>query len=309
VPGRATALRQQTDQCGREDCSPAAIRLSARNDVPGVTGTEEKVGERANLRFKLKFNDCAYTHRMSDQLGGVSDDHLWGSPDTVRGGRPRLADRAYGAIRDDLIALRIEPGAPLDERQLSAQLKVGLTPVRDAIKRLTLERLVVTYPRRGTFAAEIHISDERWLTEARTGLEGLAALLAAERASEADRATLIELDNKLEASLSATTSAIAVSMDDAAVHRAIYAAAHNPYLETTLNQYINAGLRIWHYAIRSLGSHHAHPCDQSEVVAAIIARDGARARGAAEAHLLNYSVEVRRLLQLNPQALRQGPSA
>ncbi len=189
----------------------------------------------------------------------MSDDHGWGAPATVRGGRPRLADRAYEAIRDDLIALRIEPGAPLDERQLSASLNVGLTPVRDAIKRLTLERLLVTYPRRGTFAAEINISDERWLTEARTGLEGLAALLAAERATEADRATLIELNRKLEASSSATTSAVGASMDDAAVHRAIYAAAHNPYLETTLNQYANAALRIWHYAIRSLGSHHAHP--------------------------------------------------
>jgi DNA-binding GntR family transcriptional regulator len=239
----------------------------------------------------------------------MSDDHGWGAPATVRGGRPRLADRAYEAIRDDLIALRIEPGAPLDERQLSASLNVGLTPVRDAIKRLTLERLLVTYPRRGTFAAEINISDERWLTEARTGLEGLAALLAAERATEADRATLIELNRKLEASSSATTSAVGASMDDAAVHRAIYAAAHNPYLETTLNQYANAALRIWHYAIRSLGSHHAHPCDQAEVIAAIIARDGERARGAAEVHLLNYSVEVRRLLQLDPQVLKRGPSA
>jgi DNA-binding GntR family transcriptional regulator len=194
---------------------------------------------------------------------------------------------------------------------LSAELNVGLTPVRDAIKRLTLERLVVTYPRRGTFAAEININDERWLTEARTGLEGLVALLAAERATEADRATLIDLNRKLESRLSASTStsAIAVSMDDVAIHRAIYAAAHNPYLETTLNQYANAALRIWHYAIRSLGSHPARPCDQSEVVAAILARDGERARGAAEAHLLNYSVEVRRLLQLDPQSLKRGPSA
>ena len=124
---------------------------------------------------------------------------------------------------------------------------------------------------------------------------------AAERATEAERATLIELNKKLEASLSATTSAVAASMDDAAIHRVIYAATHNPYLETTLYQYANAALRIWHYAIRSLGSRHAHPCDQSEVVAAIIAHDGERARGAAEAHLLNYSVEVRRLLQFDPR--------
>jgi DNA-binding FadR family transcriptional regulator len=98
-------------------------------------------------------------------------------------------------------------------------------------------------------------------------------------------------------------------MDDAAVHRAIYAAAHNPYLEITLNQYLSAALRIWHYAASSLGSRHARPCDQSEVVDAIMARDGERARGAAEDHLLNYSGEVRRLLHSDPQALMQRPSA
>jgi len=201
-------------------------------------------------------------------------------------------------IRDDLITLRIEPGAPLDEKRLSASLNVGLTPVRDALKRLTLERLLVTYPRRGTFAAEINISDERWLTEARTGLEGLAAALAAQRASDGERAALIKLAEKLEGS----KPSMAYVDYDADVHRAIYAAAHNPYLEATLNQYANAALRIWHYALRSLGSHSPHPCDQTEVVAAIVAHDGERARAAAEAHLLDYSVEIRRLLRLDPRA-------
>jgi DNA-binding GntR family transcriptional regulator len=247
----------------------------------------------------LKFQcHCTYTVYVSQHPDEWGTDRLRASRDTVRGGPPRLVDQAYRAIRDDLIALRIEPGAPLDEKQLAASLNVGLTPVRDAIKRLTLERLVITYPRRGTFAAEINISDERWLTEARTGLEGLAAALASQRATDAERAQLIELAEKLESS----KLSMAYIDHDAAVHRAIYAATHNPYLETTLNQYANAALRIWHYALRSLGSLSPHPCDQTEVVDAIVARDTERARAAAEAHLLDYSVEVRRLLRLDPRA-------
>lgn len=186
----------------------------------------------------------------------------------------------------------------MDDKELSASLDVGLTPVRDALKRLTLERLVVTYPRRGTFAAEIKISDERWLTEARMGLEGLAAMLAAQRATAADRAALSALAQELQAA----KLTLAYIDLDAAVHRAIYAATHNPYLESTLNQYANAALRIWHYALRSLGSISPHPCDQNEVVDAIVSRDGERARVSAEAHLLDYSVEVRRLLRLDPRA-------
>jgi DNA-binding GntR family transcriptional regulator len=214
------------------------------------------------------------------------------------GRRPSLVDHAYRAIRDDLITLRIAPGEALDEKQLSAELNVGLTPVRDAIKRLTLERLVVTYPRRGTFAAEIQISDERWLTEARIGPEGLAAALAAKRATEADRSSLADLAQKLEDSRLTTAHVD----HDAAIHRTIYAAAHNPYLEATLNQYANAALRIWHYALRSLGPNLPPPCNQAEVVVAILARDSERAKAAAEAHLREYSVEVRRLLLLDPTA-------
>ena len=236
---------------------------------------------------------------MSQQFETPDADPERATATAPRDGRRRLVDQAYEAIRDDLIALRIEPGAPLDEKELSASLGVGLTPVRDALKRLTLERLVVTYPRRGTFAAEIKISDERWLSEARTGLEGLAAMLAAQRATDADRVLLVELAQKLEA---AKLSLAYIDLD-AAVHRAIYAAARNPYLESTLNQYANAALRIWHYALRGLSSPSPHPCDQAEVVDAIISRDGERARVSAEAHLLDYSVEVRRLLRLDPRAV------
>src|SRR3712207_4812566 len=60
-----------------------------------------------------------------------------------------LADRAYVAIRDRLIMLDIRPGDPIDDDELSQALGVGRTPVREALKRLEGDRLVVSYPRRG----------------------------------------------------------------------------------------------------------------------------------------------------------------
>lgn len=210
-------------------------------------------------------------------------------------GRPvRKVDRAYELLRDDLIALRIEPGEPLDEKSLSASLGLGLTPVRDAIKRLTLERLVVTYPRRGTFAAEISVSDELWLTEVREDLEGLAAALAAMRATAAERAELSRLADLFGSSADhGSTSYIEV---DAAIHRAIYAAAHNPYLETNLNQYANLAMRIWHYGLRRVTDQPTAGCDQAEVVAAIVRGDADAARASAQAHLRDFSDNVRALL-------------
>lgn len=205
----------------------------------------------------------------------------------------RLADKAYLRLRDDLVALRIEPGEPLDEKRLSESLDTGLTPIRDAIKRLTLERLVVTYSRRGTFAAEISVSDELWLTEVRENLEGLAAALAATRATAAERDALVELTTAHPSASHAFTSYIEV---DTAIHRGIYAAAHNPYLENSLNQYANLSMRIWHYGLRRATDQTGDQCDQADVVTAIVRGDAVAADAAARAHLRDFSRSVRAML-------------
>jgi DNA-binding GntR family transcriptional regulator len=223
-----------------------------------------------------------YAEHVGQQVGGSN-----ASPPV------RLVDQAYTKLRDDLIALRIEPGEPLDEKRLSARLGVGLTPVRDAIKRLTLERLVTTYPRRGTFASEISVSDELWLTEIREDLEGLAAALAAVRATPSEREALVELAGSHPSGSHVSTAYIEI---DAAIHRAIYAAAHNPYLEVSLNQYANLAMRIWHYGLRHVVDHPTDACDQAEVVAAIVRGDAGAAREAARAHLRGFSTSVRALL-------------
>ena len=156
---------------------------------------------------------------------------------------------AYERIRDDIVYLRLEPGEPLDDKQLSGELGMSLTPVRDALKRLTLERMVVTYPRRGTFVSEITVSDEQWLTEIRQNLEAVAAALAAERATATDRKHLAELVEQLAGDHTnhVTTEYHAL---DSKIHQAIYAAAHNPFLQASLTQYLNLTLRIWHYGLR-----------------------------------------------------------
>ena len=75
----------------------------------------------------------------------------------------------------------------------------------------------------------------------------------------------------------------------------VYAAARNPYLEDTLNQYANLALRIWHYGIKRMRP-TTPSCSQRDVVNAIGDRDPARARAAAQVHLRGFSEEVRTLL-------------
>src|SRR5207253_10094790 len=149
-----------------------------------------------------------------------------------RGGSTRglLADRAYRALRDRLVTLRIPPGSPIDEDAIGRELKMGRTPVREAIKRLALENLVTVFPRRGTFASEINITDLAHISDVRAQLEGHAAYRAAERISDAQRAELAELLDELHRRHGSDDLEALMSLD-ARVHRFIYRCTGNPYLE------------------------------------------------------------------------------
>ncbi|MET9859032.1 GntR family transcriptional regulator [Streptomyces smyrnaeus] len=156
-----------------------------------------------------------------------------------------LAERAYRAIRDSLVMLDIRPGEPINEDRLAQDLGVGRTPVREALKRLQYERLIATYPRRGTFATEVNITDLAHISEVRLRLEPMAAAQAARRATDQDRGALTELLQELEKVRSGRYQADELMRLDLQVHRAIYAATHNPYLEDTLVRHDNLATRIW----------------------------------------------------------------
>ena len=101
---------------------------------------------------------------------------------------PSLADQAYAVLRELITSGELPPGERLTERGLAGRLGVSPTPVREAIKRLALENLVTVFPRRGTFASEINITDLAHISDVRTQLEGHAAYRAAERLTDVQRA-------------------------------------------------------------------------------------------------------------------------
>lgn len=97
-------------------------------------------------------------------------------------GEPKesLADYAYRVLRDRLVLLDIRPGAPLGESGLALELGVGRTPLREALKRLESDHLVVTFSRRGTFATSVDATELSEITEMRRVLVPLAARRAAQ---------------------------------------------------------------------------------------------------------------------------------
>jgi DNA-binding GntR family transcriptional regulator len=206
-----------------------------------------------------------------------------------------LADRAYRELRDRLVMLRIPPGAPIDEDLVGRELEMGRTPVREAIKRLALENLVTVFPRRGTFASEINITDLAHISDVRAQLEGHAAYRAAERITEAQRAELSGLLQELHDSKGNDDLESLMALD-ARVHRFVYRCAANPFLEETLGRYFNLSLRIWYLVIDRLPHLFARVHEHQDVLRAIDSGEPDRAREILVGHIATFEHEIRSVL-------------
>jgi DNA-binding GntR family transcriptional regulator len=200
-----------------------------------------------------------------------------------------LADQAYLAIRGLIVSLELAPGAVIDERALMQRLGIGRTPVREALRRLAQEQLVEVFPRRGMFVTGVDVRDLARISEVREVLEPEAARLAAERATEAERDELAALGDEIGG------AGDLMALDER-VHRAIYRAAHNDLLETTLGQYYVLALRIW-----MIGLDRAEDLEDAveahrDVLSAIVHGSGHDAAVIMRAHVQDFEQAMRRVL-------------
>ncbi|MDB5550301.1 MAG: GntR family transcriptional regulator [Rhizobium sp.] len=205
----------------------------------------------------------------------------------------RYSDKAYDILRDRLVRLHYAPMQPLNERSLTVDLEIGLAPIREALRRLEGEHLVVIYPRRGIFAAEIGVRDQQSIKEVRVEIEGLAAALAAARATAQERKALVEFAEELYCE----TEVDKLMAGDETFHRMIYAMARNAFLEPTLIQHYGLAIRLWYFcALNSWMPEITPAADHKELAAAISIGNSERARELLRAHVQHGSDNVRDLL-------------
>ncbi|WP_299542117.1 GntR family transcriptional regulator [uncultured Streptomyces sp.] len=196
--------------------------------------------------------------------------------------RGSLRDLVYETLRRRIVEVELQPGERLVERDLAAELEVSRIPLREALRLLAAEGLVVLVPHRGALVAPFGPADVRDLFDVRESLESLAARLTAERHDEAGLARLrARLERAREATAVADRAAIAEA--NAGFHADIVALADNPLLAGIMGP-LEARTH-WLFRLTA-GRDPGRQCaEHEEMFAAIAAKDGDRAAALAHAHV------------------------
>jgi len=146
-----------------------------------------------------------------------------------------LTERAWRALEEEIVTLRIPPGSVVSEAGLSARLGLGRTPVREALQRLASEGLVQILPRRGIIVTEIDVAAQLRLLEVRREIERLLARSAAKRGAPAQRQRFGTIADEMETA--------ARREDDVAFMR-LDRAFNLLLLDAAANEFASAAMRV-----------------------------------------------------------------
>jgi len=195
-----------------------------------------------------------------------------------------LREVVFEALRDAIVHGEFEPGERLLEVALAKRLGVSRTPVREAIRMLELEGLVVMVPRKGAEVARITEKDLRDALEIRLSLEELAVELACKRIDEEGRLRLKEAcENFREAVRSGRVPDIVDT--DVAFHETICELSNNPRLVSLTK---NFGEQVYRYRVeyvRDTGYHGKLLREHDEITEAILLGDVEKAKAVMHQHI------------------------
>jgi DNA-binding GntR family transcriptional regulator len=201
------------------------------------------------------------------------------------------ADKAYHLILDKIIKAEMQPGSLIQERLLMDTLGYGRTPIREALKRLEVERFVNVSPRRGMFVAPIDIIDINQIYAVRMELEALVIRLTVQNATPEQIAKLEAL--VAEDVLENLENPYEVMELDRDFHFQTYAASQNKFLAADLKRYYFMSQRIWYYGLGALKPIDIGIQDHVDIVAAIKVGDTESAEEAICRHISNFQKNIK----------------
>lgn len=207
-----------------------------------------------------------------------------------------LRELVFESLREAIIQGKLGPGERLMEIQLAEEMGVSRTPVREAIRKLELEGLVVMIPRKGAYVAGLSLKDIADVFEIRRALEGLAAELASERATDEEleemERYLVKISEEIE-----TGDVDKVVETDTGFHSLLYKASRNERLTQIINNLREQIQRSRTTSLSYPGRMKIAVEEHRKIVEAVSARDGELARKLAHEHIENAENAMMKMIQ------------
>ena len=153
-------------------------------------------------------------------------------------GHGSLGNKIFNVLRDKILNEEYVQGQKLNEVALSKELNISRTPIREALKQLELEGLVLMIPRKGARVAAISEKSLKDVLEVRRALEELSVTLACKRIKPSMIKKLRELNEEFHEACRGT-DVVKIAQIDESFHQCIYEASENKRLLQLLNQLQN----------------------------------------------------------------------
>ncbi len=208
-----------------------------------------------------------------------------------------LRDVVFNTLRKAILTGELKPGERLMEIHLANRLGVSRTPIREAIRKLELEGLVIMIPRRGAEVAQITEKSLKDVLEVRRALDALCVELACERITEEGKVKLREACSEFEKATK-TGDVTAIAKADVALHDIIVEATGNARLIQLINNLSEQMYRYRFEYIKDESRHEKLVEEHRMIYESIIEKDKEKAAKAAKLHIDNQEKSIIRQIRL-----------
>ena len=208
-----------------------------------------------------------------------------------------LRDVVFNTLRKAILTGELKPGERLMEIHLANQLGVSRTPIREAIRKLELEGLVIMIPRRGAEVAQITEKSLKDVLEVRRALDALCAELACDRITEEETERLKNACEKFEKE-TVTGDATTMAEADVELHDIIVAATGNQRLVQLINNLSEQMYRYRFEYIKDENQHNRLVEEHRMIYDSIVHRDKEAAAHAARVHIDNQEKSIIRQIRV-----------
>ena len=203
-----------------------------------------------------------------------------------------LRDVVFNTLRQAILKGELKPGERLMEIQLANKLGVSRTPIREAIRKLELEGLVLMIPRKGAEVAEITRQDMEDVLEVRTALEELAVKDACDHITDAQLSELKKASNEFKKALLEGKDLVTCADADMHFHDVILSATNNRRLIQMLN---NLSEQMYRYRMEYLKDERTHKTlieEHDAIRRALKKHDKVKAGAAIRVHIDNQKRSI-----------------